>query len=77
MKILLIYIIKLYQYIISPLIGNNCRFYPSCSNYMIESINRFGIFKGGWLGIRRISKCHPFHEGGIDHVPDSLTKDKH
>jgi len=76
MKMLIIYIVKLYQYLISPMLGNNCRFYPTCSNYMIESLNRFGILKGGWLGIKRISKCHPFHEGGIDYVPKSLTKDK-
>jgi len=76
MKMLIIYIVKLYQYLISPMLGNNCRFYPTCSNYMIKSLNRFGILKGGWLGIKRISKCHPFHEGGIDYVPESLTKDK-
>lgn len=76
MKFLLIYLVKIYQYTISPLLGNNCRFYPTCSNYMITSVDRFGFFKGGWLGIKRISKCHPFHEGGIDHVPETLTNEE-
>ena len=68
-KTLFIKLVKGYQFLISPLLGNNCRFYPSCSRYMIEAIERFGIIKGVYLGIRRLAKCHPFHEGGIDPVP--------
>jgi putative membrane protein insertion efficiency factor len=61
--------IKLYQILISPLLGNNCRFIPTCSNYTIEAINKFGIFKGINLGIKRIKKCHPWGESGYDPVP--------
>ncbi len=66
MKSFGIILIKLYQYLISPLFVPSCRFYPSCSEYALQAINRFGFFKGTWIGIKRISKCHPFHPGGID-----------
>ncbi|MCB5161308.1 membrane protein insertion efficiency factor YidD [Marinomonas sp. E8] len=69
MKKFIILLVKGYQLFISPFLGNNCRFYPSCSRYMIESIERFGVFKGVYLGLRRLSKCHPWHEGGMDPVP--------
>lgn len=69
-KLLFIGMIRFYQKIISPLKPPTCRFYPSCSHYGLEAIKRFGAFKGGWLTIKRISKCHPFHPGGIDHVPE-------
>lgn len=64
-----VFLIKIYQKIISPLKPPSCRFYPTCSQYGIEAIQRFGAIKGGWLTIKRILKCHPFHEGGIDPVP--------
>ncbi len=70
MRKCLLFIIKIYQKLISPFLGSNCRFYPSCSQYTYTSIERFGAFKGGWLGLKRISKCHPFHEGGVDMVPE-------
>jgi len=54
---------------ISPLLGNNCRFYPTCSSYTYEAIQKYGAFKGVFLGIKRILKCHPFHPGGCDPVP--------
>ncbi|HEY2422291.1 MAG TPA: membrane protein insertion efficiency factor YidD [Neobacillus sp.] len=63
-------IIRFYQIAISPLKPPSCRFYPTCSQYGIEAIQRFGALKGGWLTIKRISKCHPFHPGGLDPVPD-------
>ncbi|RIW35631.1 membrane protein insertion efficiency factor YidD [Bacillus salacetis] len=63
-------LIRLYQLVISPLKPPTCRFYPTCSHYGMESIKRFGAVRGGWLTIKRIVKCHPFHPGGIDHVPD-------
>lgn len=63
-------LIRLYQLLISPLIGSNCRFYPSCSAYMIEAMERFGFFKGLYLGLRRLGKCHPLNEGGMDPVPE-------
>ncbi len=66
---LLILPIKLYQILLSPLIGPSCRFTPTCSNYAIEAINRHGPFKGFWLAIKRISKCHPCGDSGHDPVP--------
>lgn len=71
MKKILIGFIKLYQKVISPLTPPSCRFYPTCSHYGIEAVEKHGALKGSWLAIRRISKCHPFHEGGFDPVPDS------
>ena len=61
--------IKLYQILLSPLIGPSCRFNPTCSNYAIEAINRHGPIKGFWLAIKRISKCHPWGGSGHDPVP--------
>lgn len=65
---LLILPIKLYQYTISPLLGLSCRFYPTCSQYTLEAIQQHGCLKGVWLGMKRISKCHPWHPGGVDEV---------
>lgn len=62
--------IRFYQIAISPLKPPSCRFYPTCSHYGIEAIQRFGAIKGGWLTIKRILKCHPFHPGGLDPVPE-------
>ena len=61
--------IRGYQILISPLLGQNCRFTPSCSTYMIQAVEEWGIFKGIWLGIKRISKCHPWGPHGHDPVP--------
>ena len=69
LKKLLILPIRGYQYLISPLLGSNCRFYPSCSHYTIEAIETHGIIKGGYLGVRRILRCHPYSAGGMDPVP--------
>ncbi|SBS30993.1 Putative membrane protein insertion efficiency factor [Marinomonas spartinae] len=69
-------LVKCYQYAISPLLGNNCRFYPSCSHYMIEAIERFGVIKGIYLGLKRLAKCHPWHEGGVDPVPPCPCHEK-
>lgn len=66
---LLIGMIKLYQFLLSPLLGQNCRFHPTCSQYAIEALNEHGPLKGGYLSMRRILKCHPFNEGGVDPVP--------
>lgn len=70
MKRLFIALIKFYQRFISPLTPPSCRFFPSCSEYSIQSYQRFGAIKGTYLTIIRISKCHPFHPGGVDLVPD-------
>jgi putative membrane protein insertion efficiency factor len=79
MKFIFIQLLKGYKYFISPLLGNRCRFYPSCSEYMMQAIERFGVIKGISLGVKRLSRCHPGCEGGIDHVPDQnqdANKDK-
>ncbi len=62
-------LIKGYQRFLSPILGSNCRFYPTCSCYAIEAIDRFGVAKGGLLASKRILKCHPLNEGGEDPVP--------
>lgn len=62
-------LIRLYQIMLSPVIGQHCRFTPSCSNYAIEALEKHGTFRGGWLAIKRLSSCHPWHEGGHDPVP--------
>ena len=69
MKSLLILIIKAYQYLISPWLGDNCRYHPNCSEYAQTAIEEHGALKGSWLAIKRLSRCHPFHEGGLDPVP--------
>ncbi len=69
MKIILILPIKFYRKFISPLFPQTCRFYPTCSAYALEAVEKHGFFKGGFLSIKRILKCHPFHKGGIDLVP--------
>lgn len=69
MKELALGLIKFYQFTISRILPSNCRFSPTCSQYTYEAISRFGFFKGGWMGARRIARCHPFHPGGYDPVP--------
>ncbi|QCU90878.1 membrane protein insertion efficiency factor YidD [Thiomicrorhabdus sediminis] len=71
---LVIILVKFYQLFISPLLGPRCRFYPSCSHYTIEAIQTHGFFKGSWLAIKRISRCHPGNPGGIDPVPPCQCK---
>ena len=70
MKKIIIFIIKAYQITLSPFLGSNCRFQPTCSQYMIEAINQHGVLKGLRLGLRRISKCHPLGSKGYDPVPE-------
>lgn len=70
MKLLLIFIIRIYQYFISPWLGQNCRFEPNCSNYSKDAIKHYGSIKGVWLTIKRLSRCHPFYEGGYDPIPE-------
>lgn len=62
-------LIKLYKYVISPVLPNACRFYPTCSQYAVEALTKYGLFKGGFLSIKRILRCHPLCDGGYDPVP--------
>jgi len=74
MKSILLVLIRFYQLVISPIKPPSCRFYPTCSHYGLEAIRRHGATKGGWLTIKRICKCHPFHPGGFDPVPDKTDE---
>ena len=71
MRIILIVFIKLYRIVLSPFIGQHCRFTPTCSEYAIEAIELHGAIKGSWLAVRRLSRCHPFCAGGLDPVPEN------
>lgn len=64
-------IIRIYQKLVSPGMSPNCRYQPTCSSYAAGSIMRFGVFRGGWLALRRIGRCHPLRAGGYDPVPDT------
>jgi putative membrane protein insertion efficiency factor len=68
-KAVALLMIRAYQLTLSPLLGNRCRYYPTCSVYTQEAISKYGFFRGTSLGLRRLLRCHPFHAGGIDPVP--------
>lgn len=70
MRRVLISLIKFYQLAFSPYIGGQCRFHPTCSAYSLEAIERYGALRGSWLMVRRIGRCQPLCEGGVDPVPD-------
>jgi uncharacterized protein len=77
-------VIRLYQWTVSPLLGPRCRFYPSCSGYAHTAIERHGAWRGSWLGLKRLLRCHPFTAGGYDPVPPAtgsheraLAKSRH
>ena len=74
MRQVILFIIKLYQWTLSPFLGGACRFYPSCSKYTAGCVERFGAGKGLLMGAKRVLKCHPWHEGGYDPVPEKQEK---
>jgi putative membrane protein insertion efficiency factor len=69
MKFLLIGLIRVYRFLISPLFPPSCRFQPTCSQYALDAVEKFGAIRGSWMAIKRILRCHPFHPGGYDPVP--------
>lgn len=69
MKTLLLGLIRAYQLLVSPFLPRSCRFFPSCSDYAREAVVRYGSLKGGWMALRRLLRCHPFHAGGFDPIP--------
>ena len=74
MRAVVIVLIRTYQLLISPLLPPACRFYPSCSTYALEAVRRFGVFAGIWLALKRLARCHPWHPGGVDLVPEASSK---
>ncbi len=76
MRIIFIGLIRFYQYAISPYLPPHCRYTPTCSTYAVEAIDRFGILRGGWMALRRLGRCHPWHEGGYDPLPESPPSHK-
>lgn len=69
MRTVIVRAICLYQKFVSPFLGASCRFYPSCSSYAREALEKHGVLRGGWLSMKRLCRCHPYHPGGIDPVP--------
>jgi putative membrane protein insertion efficiency factor len=74
MKTVLRFLLRFYQLVISPMMTPSCRFYPSCSNYALEALQVHGAGKGSWLAVKRVCRCHPWHEGGLDPVPPAEGK---
>ena len=76
MRTVLLTLIRFYRLLFSPWVGQHCRFYPSCSQYALEAIEYHGAGKGSWLTVKRLLRCHPWHQGGVDPVPD-VEQDVH
>lgn len=69
-------VVRLYQRLLSPLMGRNCRYLPTCSQYAVEALERHGAVRGSWLAVRRVGRCHPFRDGGYDPVPPVAGPDR-
>jgi putative membrane protein insertion efficiency factor len=69
MRGLVLFLLRVYQYALSPVLGQNCRFEPSCSEYARQSVQKHGVLRGGWLTLKRVGRCHPWNPGGFDPVP--------
>lgn len=65
----LLALVAAYRYLLSPMLGRSCRFFPTCSEYAMEALERHGALRGTWLAVRRVARCHPWHPGGYDPVP--------
>ncbi|WP_083250952.1 membrane protein insertion efficiency factor YidD [Acidihalobacter aeolianus] len=76
MRTLLILLVKAYRLLLSPFLGQHCRFQPTCSVYAIEALEEYGAIKGTWLAVKRLSKCHPWHPGGYDPLPNHSTQQR-
>lgn len=72
----LLYPIKFYKFFLSPWVGQHCRFYPTCSTYAIEAIQTHGCTQGSWLAVKRLARCHPWCEGGVDPIPNLIHKQR-
>ena len=68
MRKLIVAILRFYKWMVSPLLPSACRYYPSCSEYMRQAVEKHGVARGGWMGVKRLLRCHPFHSGGLDPV---------
>ena len=68
MRKLIVAILRFYKLMLSPLLPSACRYYPSCSEYMRQAVEKHGVARGGWMGVKRLLRCHPFHSGGLDPV---------
>ncbi len=73
----LIWLVVAYQYVISPLLGPTCKYYPSCSAYAVTALTEHGPIRGVWLALRRLLRCHPWSDGGVDHVPERRVPAHH
>ena len=73
-RALLVALVRAYRFLLSPWIGQNCRFHPSCSTYALEALETHGALRGSWLTLARLGRCHPFHPGGEDPVPPPAAK---
>ena len=67
---IVVMLLRIYKAVLSPFLGQNCRFQPGCANYAMEAVERHGVIRGAWMAIKRIGRCHPWHDGGYDPVPE-------